>query len=38
MEKTLDIGNIKPLISGDLFKVIRKSLTSGISTVYRYVK
>lgn len=33
MEKTLDIGNIKPLISGDLFKVIKDEISSLLTKV-----
>ena len=33
MEKTLDIGNIKPLISGDLFKVIKEEITNLLTKV-----
>ena len=36
--KTDPVNRYYNLKSGDLFKIIRKSLTSGTSTVYRYVK
>ena len=36
--KTDPVNKYYNLKSGDLFKIIRKSMTSGISTVYRYVK